>query len=404
MKVTHLLAIILVLSLTFSPSGWSDPASGYRVDYVRISSGSWVQDKNFYVLTLLQRSKEVRRELAMDSALAKIAKKTRFSGDDISAAREVLSRRLPVSPGLRALVGEHLRPSGTYQRLSGDVDAEMLADAWVEAAQGINHVIEEFGFGSHMRYEEIDSPSYDVHSRAYQRMVVDARNDAIRSARKLPDALFFEPALNFALRLLVINHRDEAARHEPLAAGENRAAMEIMQHTDWSTYPYASLLVHGIGPEAPGYAISQGSQSSIAAAVELYRKQMAPFIIVSGGYVHPKQTIFSEAVEMKRELVLAHGIPDFAILIEPQARHTTTNVRNAARILFAGGVPADKPSLSVSSKEHIDSIMSNRFVQRCEQELGYVPATFGKRISDIAAEFRPLIESLQIDPRDPLDP
>jgi DUF218 domain len=398
--------------------------AGWHSEYRRVSSGSIVQDKNFYVLSLLQQDTEIRAELSAATPLAAISKRMEnqadvaaakataqatarsmiFSDTDIALARSALLVRFPKSPALQALVTNHLRPSGTYQRLIGRSDAEMLGDAWSEAARGINHVIEQFTSGTHIRYEEIDSPSYDVHSPAYQKMIVDARNDATRRNRKVPNALFFEPVLNFALRLLTINHRDEPARHEPLATGENRAAMEAMRHTVWSAYPYASLLVHGIGPETPGIAISQGSQKNSAAAAALYRKKMAPFIIVSGGYVHPKQTIFSEAVEMKRELLLVYGIPESAILIEPQARHTTTNVRNAVRILFAGGVPPDRPSLSVASKEHIDSILSEQFMKRCENELGYQPARYGKRISDVAAEFLPSLDSMQIDPRDPLDP
>jgi len=407
------------------------PPATYRADYQRVSSGSLVQDKNFYVLTLLQQDSKARAELAAAPALAAIVKKTAqemtkqrtmapaadelkaraqsaarsmtFSDDDIAEARATLLRRLPQSPALQALVQDHLRPSGTYQRLSGRSDAEMLGDAWGEAARGINHIIGRFALETHIHYDDIDSPSYDLNDAGYESMILDACA-AARSAHAAPTALFFEPALDFALRLLVINRRDEAARHEPLATGENRGAMEKMRHIDWSAYPYASLLVHGIGPDEPGFAISSESRENSAAAAALYKKKTAPFIIVSGGYVHPKQTIFSEAIEMKRQLMFVYGIPESAILVDPQARHTTTNVRNAARILFAAGAPADKPSLSVASKEHIDGIVSQGFAQRCEQVFGYRPAKYGKRISEVAAEFTPSLDSLQIDPRDPMDP
>lgn len=400
----------------------NDLRAGYRSDYQQVSSGSVVQDKNFYVLTLLQKDAKVRAELATEPTLTAIAKRT-VNGSDVAQAegaaqaaarsmifsditimsvRSALMQRFLMSSALQALVNNHLRPSGTYQRLSGRSDAEMLGDAWVEAARGINHVIGQFALDAKISYPKIDSPSYDPNATGYQRMILDARNGAVRSAH--PDVLLFEPALDFALRLMAINRRDEPARHEPLASGENRAAMEAMRRMDWSAYPYASVLVYGDGPDDPGVAISDAGRARCASAAALYTKKKAPFIIVSGGYVHPKQTIFSEAVEMKRELMLVYGIPESAILIEPQARHTTTNVRNAARILFAAGVAASKPSLSVSSKEHIDGIVSAKFIERCESELGYRPAKYGKRISDVAVEFTPLPDSLQIDPRDPLDP
>lgn len=405
----------------------AQPGAGpiaYQSDYRRVSNGSWVQDKNFYVLTLLEHDRTLRAEFASDQALVRIlkertqhspearvggdlkagsqaaARSMMFSDDDIAGVRLMFVRRLPQSPALQSLVRHHLRPSGTYQRLSERSDAEMLGEAWVEAARGINHVIGQFALGSSIPYPKIDGPSYDLNAPGYERMILEAR----ATAAATPHALFFEPSLNFALRLMAINRRDEPARHEPLRTGENRAAMDAMRRTDWSVHPYASVLVYGAGPDLPGAAISAQSRENCAAAAALYKQKLAPFIIVSGGYVHPKQTAFSEAVEMKRELMFVYGIPEAAVLIDPYARHTTTNVRNAARILFAARVPADKPSLSVSSKEHIDSIASQDFVQRCEKELGYMPAKFGQRISDVAVEFTPSIDSLQIDPSDPLDP
>lgn len=416
-----------MLSQSLAAVAWSDSVTGYRPDYQRVSGESIAQDKNFYLLTLLQASPKVREELEADPTLTAIQKRMitpqtgvatdvadpkaaaplsansmTFSAESIGVARAVLMRRLQSSPALQALVKNHLRPSGTYQRQSERSDAEMLGEAWTEAARGINHIIGQFALGIEIPYPKIDSPSYSLDAPGYQRMILEARNAAASSAR--PNTLFFEPSLDFALRLMAINRRDEAARHEPLASGENRVAMKAMRNMDWAAYPYASVLVYGDGPNDAGVAISEEGRARCASAAELYKAKKAPFIIVSGGYVHPKQTIFSEAIEMKRELMLVHGIPEFAILVDPHARHTTTNLRNGARILFAGGVPADKPSLSVSSREHIDSIVSADFVQRCESELGYMPARLGRRISDVAAEFTALLDSLQIDPSDPLDP
>ena len=396
----RLLASVILSTLSLTACG--EPSAGFRSDYVRISSGSYVQDKNFYVLTVLQSSQAVRTELAADPALAKIGTETTLSEADIAEARAVLIRRLPNSPALQAVVKNHLRPSGTYQRSSGLNDAQLLGEAWAEAAHGITHVVAQFSQGGPSRAPDIDSPSYDIHAPAYQRMIREAQEAAAHGTHS--PVLFFEPSLDFALRLLGINRRDEAERHEPLDAGENHAALSAMRQTDWNAYPYASILIYGAGPDDPGVAIDPMGRASCAAAAALYKEKKAPFIIVSGGYVHPKQTIFSEAVEMKRELMLVYDIPESAILIDPQARHTPSNARNGARILFFGGVPASKPSLSLSRKEHIDSIVSPQFMQRCDLELGYRPVRYGKRISDVAVEFTPLLESLQIDPLDPMDP
>ena len=60
--------------------------------------------------------------------------------------------------------------------------------------------------------------------------------------------------------------------------------------------------------------------------IEVYANGKAPLILVSGGYVHPNQTPYCEAIEMKESLVRDFGIPSDAILIDPHARHTTTNL------------------------------------------------------------------------------
>ena len=47
------------------------------------------------------------------------------------------------------------------------------------------------------------------------------------------------------------------------------------------------------------------------------------FLCVSGGFVHPIRTRFSEAIEMKHDLMTRFGIPANAIIVDPHARHTT---------------------------------------------------------------------------------
>jgi DUF218 domain len=74
------------------------------------------------------------------------------------------------------------------------------------------------------------------------------------------------------------------------------------------------------------------------------RAGLAPSVIVTGGAVHSPD---NEAVLM-REWLVAHGVEKERILVEPCARHTTTNLRNAGRILLALGV---KEALVVTSDE-----------------------------------------------------
>jgi hypothetical protein len=64
------------------------------------------------------------------------------------------------------------------------------------------------------------------------------------------------------------------------------------------------------------------------------RTGLAPAVIVSGAAVHSPD---NEAVLM-RDWLLAHDVEPERIVVEPCARHTTTNLRNAGRILLQHGV------------------------------------------------------------------
>src|SRR5665647_1789454 len=95
---------------------------------------------------------------------------------------------------------------------------------------------------------------------------------------------------------------------------------------------------------------------------ENYKKGLAPFIVVSGGFVHPFQTSYCEAFELKQYLIDQLGIPDSVIIMEPHARHTTTNIRNTNRIIYRHYIPADKQILCTSTSGQIDYIYGKESV------------------------------------------
>jgi hypothetical protein len=116
------------------------------------------------------------------------------------------------------------------------------------------------------------------------------------------------------------------------------------------------------------------------------------------------QTPFNEAIEMKKYVMEKFNIPEKSILIDPHARHTTTNFRNAARLAFRYGIPTELKALVTSSEDHIAIVTKEGFRIRCSTELGYFPLEFITRISPTAAEFKPSVVSLFFDANDPLDP
>ena len=98
------------------------------------------------------------------------------------------------------------------------------------------------------------------------------------------------------------------------------------------------------------------------------------------------------------------NIPENNIIIEPHARHTTSNIRNTSRIIIRNGIPTAKPMLVTSSERHINSVSSDAFAERCKRELGLVPYVLKKRVSAYFVELYPQLNALQINPIEPLDP
>ena len=248
-------------------------------------------------------------------------------------------------------------------------------------------------------YKDIDKVSLDVSSEEYRKLL----KVKIAEIKLSKGSLFFEPTLNFALKLLEANRRDEAGRYEPLEEGENKACLQDLRKIRWNDYPYSVILVLGAGPQDSAHLSKTGAKRADQAA-QLFLEHKAPLIILSGGHVHPMQTPYCEAIEMKKYVMEKFQIPEKSILIDPYARHTTTNFRNAARLVFRYGIPTDLKALVTSSEDHIAITTKEGFRIRCATELGYFPMEFITRISPVVAEFKPSVASLFFDANDPLDP
>lgn len=381
------------------------------------------QDKNFFLLSLLQRQPAVRaavqtdetsRQLAQRYKLAYEAARDNCQGDvncvhqllvldsaNIERAAQSLAR-LAQTTAFQDLIHQHLRPSGLFQRYDTLDDQSLLVNAWRDAARGLNHLLNVYGLGQDPRYAEIDRVSFDVHSPTYQSRV----QGQLDSLELEAEPLFFEPTLAYAMGLLAINGRDEAGRYEPLAKGENQATINHLDEIDWTSYDYSLILVLGDSPNSPGDLpnISLGGMARADHGVKRYQEGKAPLLVFSGGHVRPFQTPYSEAIEMKKYVMAEYGIPAEHILVDPHARHTTTNLRNVSRMVFRYGIPADKKAIVTTSDNHSAYLTGHTFAQRCLDELGYRPVVLHDRINDIEVEFSPKKISLQADAMDPLDP
>ena len=266
----------------------------------------------------------------------------------------------------------------------------------------MNSTIEVYGLGKAPRYAEIDSLTYDATSAGYQH-VVQSSVAAMEDDRGRLD-LFFGVSLRFALEMMFLNHRDEAGRFEPMESGENQAAFRRMKSVKWDRYPYSVIVVPGAGNDRSGIRLSAAGKVRDEVAAKRFRDGKAPFLLVSGGFVHPPHTEYSEAIEMKHDLMARFGIPAGAILVDPHARHTTTNMRHAARLMYRYGMPFEKKALVTTDLSQSASIEDVRFAARCTNELGYVPFKLLGRTSPFDLEFLPLLDALQANPQEPLDP
>ncbi|MCY1520333.1 hypothetical protein D9M68_551080 [compost metagenome] len=288
---------------------------------------------------------------------------------------------------------------GKYQFTENISNAEKLKLAFKQDMSVLNHIINVYGFGAQPNYPTIDSISFNMNSKEHLERIKNAGISAFSGNKK---QMFFEPTLKLAMEYLKMNGRLNAGFFEPMALGVNKKAVDAVKAIDFSKFPYSHILVPGIGPDNLSVRISEGGKEHCRLAVKQYRQGLAPFLIVSGGNAHPFKTPYNEAEEMKRFMMDSLGVPEKAIIMEPHARHTTTNLRNAARLVFSYGLPPDKPGLIVTDSEQ--SAYIYKMEKRCLRELGYVPYSLGKRISATASEYYPLRISFRVDPDEPLDP
>jgi hypothetical protein len=214
---------------------------------------------------------------------------------------------------------------------------------------------------------------------------------------------FWGPALEVATRGLLAAGRDEAVRYEPLDE-ENAPALARLATIDFAAYPFTAIVVPGQGPDDDTTPLHVAGRNRANLGYERLVAGLAPVILVTGGHVHPDRTVFSEAIEMRRFLVEERGLDPAMVLVDPYARHTTTNLRNATRILVRAGVPTDRPVLVTSDILQSAYIASPAFATRCDDELGYRPFDQLTSLSDNDACFLAVGESFHVDARDPLDP
>ena len=281
---------------------------------------------------------------------------------------------------------------------AGDDGAAAQAQREID---GVNVVLRTYGLGQVPRYPSIDGAGAIDPQETRARLQAAEWLSRSGGAGSPPP---LDGSFAFALALLDVSDRTDAIAFDPLTGGLNAPAVKRARALDWRRWRYGAIILTGVGPETADMALSPFGKYHVRLAADRYARGDVPFIIVTGGRAHPRATRFTEAEQMRTALIERYGVPADAIVIEPYARHTTTNLRNASRVLAAIGAPFDKPALIVCNPGQSAMIASPAFARRNLDELGYAPGTIGTRVSPTELEFRPSPLSLRVDPRDPLDP
>jgi hypothetical protein len=152
---------------------------------------------------------------------------------------------------------------------------------------------------------------------------------------------------------------------------ENRAALAAPLESDSE---YDALVVPGYTPldqTTPLRTIHPVAVERLRMAKDDLDAGRAPVVVVSGGNVHPQGTPVNEALQMK-EWLLAEGVPEERIVIEPCARHSHTNLRNAGRFLLANGLSSALVVTSHDQAVYFGRPRSSSFDGRCLADLGYL--------------------------------
>jgi len=208
--------------------------------------------------------------------------------------------------------------------------------------------------------------------------------------------------LDIAMALMSADKRDEAARYEPMEDGENKAAVEHLADIDWDVYPFTVILTPGEGPTNMNTPLSSVGAQRCDESYLRWKAGVAPIIVVSGGHVHPDRTPYAEAIEMKKYLMSKYNVPEYAIIVEPHARHTTTNMRDTTRLLIRYGIPVDRPFIVTT--DIFQSMYILTLDDRCMKELRYLPYRSLKRMTKTDNCLLPSFHSLYYSSDDPLDP
>ena len=242
----------------------ADPsAQAQSSTYTFVRSDDPVQDRNAYLLTLINADAAAQKHLATEAELASIGQRlatTRtaviaactvpaitsspecpidqleLTDAEIQKASDVLGRLARTGGLLNRMVQGHMRLSGRFQKYAQLGDEDFMRAAWVETARGVNRLYRVYGLGEPFSLSSIDGMTRNPKDDEYRSRLASTLKVSADSATLDP---FFAIWARVGFDLLAINQRDEAGRYEPLETGENAAAFARARAFDWTSVRYS---------------------------------------------------------------------------------------------------------------------------------------------------------------------
>jgi hypothetical protein len=201
------------------------------------------------------------------------------------------------------------------------------------------------------------------------------------------------------------------------ATGLNDAALAqlaAMSPADWVGFPNQLIVVPGYTPldetnARPG--VHPTARARLEQAAKDYREGEAPFVFLSGSNVYPEGTPYFEAIEMRNVLIHDFGVPADRIILDTQARHSTTNIRNAGRFMARHGMTRALITTNGAQDFYFSRPRLSGYHRRARRELGYEVGTLrdvwprGAALPDRNhTTYSPSADVLRVHWRDPREP
>jgi DUF218 domain len=187
-------------------------------------------------------------------------------------------------------------------------------------------------------------------------------------------------------------------------------AERLSEHEPYPAYPYAAVSAFGYGFAAQGEsalvtfrpgdacpALGDGEMAVFDSnfvrarrAADAYKAGVAPVVIVSGGAIHSRLT---EAFMLDYLLACRFAVPADAILVDPCANHTHTNVRNTGSLVVAlGGRTAYLVTDDFLQSGYLEEYSAFDFLfgsidQRALRDFGYLLGSYRRASVGMKAGF-----------------